>query len=160
MEMPPPKYFRLKPGGEVRLKYAYIIKCDEVVKDARQRHRTALHRRSRQQNRRRRPQPQDQGHDPLGQRRARHRRRSAALRPALHGCRSRTQDGRDFKSVHQPALARNRHREVRAALERREAGIALSIRAARLFRARSRLAAGPNSFSIAPSPCATPGRKK
>jgi glutaminyl-tRNA synthetase len=33
-EVPPPKFFRLKPGGEVRLKYAYIIKCDEVVKDA------------------------------------------------------------------------------------------------------------------------------
>jgi glutaminyl-tRNA synthetase len=34
MENPPPKYFRLRPGGEVRLKYAYIIKCEEVVKDA------------------------------------------------------------------------------------------------------------------------------
>lgn len=34
MEQPPPKYFRLQPGGEVRLKYAYIIKCTEVVKDA------------------------------------------------------------------------------------------------------------------------------
>jgi glutaminyl-tRNA synthetase len=33
MESPPPKYFRLRPGGEVRLKYAYIIKCDEVIKD-------------------------------------------------------------------------------------------------------------------------------
>ncbi|MDQ3313061.1 MAG: glutamine--tRNA ligase/YqeY domain fusion protein [Verrucomicrobiota bacterium] len=33
MEAPPPKYFRLRPGGEVRLKYAYIIRCDEVVKD-------------------------------------------------------------------------------------------------------------------------------
>lgn len=33
MEVPPPKFFRLKPGGEVRLKCAYIIKCDEVVKD-------------------------------------------------------------------------------------------------------------------------------
>ncbi len=33
-EVPPPKFFRLKPGGEVRLKYAYIVKCDEVVKDA------------------------------------------------------------------------------------------------------------------------------
>lgn len=33
-EVPPPKYFRLKPGGEVRLKYAYIIKCEQVVKDA------------------------------------------------------------------------------------------------------------------------------
>ena len=34
MEEPPAKYFRLKPGGEVRLKHAYIIKCEEVVKDA------------------------------------------------------------------------------------------------------------------------------
>jgi len=33
-EVPPPKYFRLKPGGEVRLKYACIIRCDEVVRDA------------------------------------------------------------------------------------------------------------------------------
>ena len=32
-EVAVPKFFRLKPGGEVRLKYAYIIKCDEVVKD-------------------------------------------------------------------------------------------------------------------------------
>ncbi len=32
-EVPPPKYFRLKPGGEVRLKYACIIKLDEIVKD-------------------------------------------------------------------------------------------------------------------------------
>jgi glutaminyl-tRNA synthetase len=34
MENPPKKFFRLYPGGMVRLKYAYIIKCDEVVKDA------------------------------------------------------------------------------------------------------------------------------
>lgn len=34
MENPPSKYFRLKPGGEVRLRYAYIIRCEEVVKDA------------------------------------------------------------------------------------------------------------------------------
>ncbi len=33
-EAPPPKFFRLKPGGEVRLKYGYIIKCDEVVRAA------------------------------------------------------------------------------------------------------------------------------
>lgn len=32
MEVPPPKYFRLRPGGEVRLKYACIIRCDEIVK--------------------------------------------------------------------------------------------------------------------------------
>ena len=34
MEDAPKKFFRLKPGGEVRLKHAYIIKCEEVVKDA------------------------------------------------------------------------------------------------------------------------------
>ncbi|MBO4916843.1 MAG: glutamine--tRNA ligase/YqeY domain fusion protein [Bacteroidales bacterium] len=34
MEDAPKKYFRLKPDGEVRLKYTYIIKCNEVVKDA------------------------------------------------------------------------------------------------------------------------------
>ena len=33
MEDAPHKFFRLKPGGEVRLKYTYIIRCDEVVKD-------------------------------------------------------------------------------------------------------------------------------
>ncbi|NTS41697.1 glutamine--tRNA ligase/YqeY domain fusion protein [Flavisolibacter sp. BT320] len=33
MENPPKKYFRLFPGGMVRLKFAYIIKCDEVIKD-------------------------------------------------------------------------------------------------------------------------------
>ncbi len=34
MQDPPKKFFRLRPGGEVRLKYAYIIKCEEVVKNA------------------------------------------------------------------------------------------------------------------------------
>ncbi len=33
MENPSKKYFRLSPGKEVRLKYAYIIKCEEVIKD-------------------------------------------------------------------------------------------------------------------------------
>jgi len=33
MENPPKKFFRLSPGSEVRLKNAYIIKCEEVVKD-------------------------------------------------------------------------------------------------------------------------------
>lgn len=33
LENPPPKYFRLSPGGMVRLKSAYIIRCESVVKD-------------------------------------------------------------------------------------------------------------------------------
>jgi glutaminyl-tRNA synthetase len=32
-EIPPPKFHRLSPGKEVRLRYAYIISCDEVIKD-------------------------------------------------------------------------------------------------------------------------------
>jgi glutaminyl-tRNA synthetase len=32
-EVPPPKYFRLSPGVEVRLRYAYFVKCVGVVKD-------------------------------------------------------------------------------------------------------------------------------
>ena len=33
-EDPPPKFFRLAPGREVRLRYGYFIRCEEVVKDA------------------------------------------------------------------------------------------------------------------------------
>ena len=42
MENPPPKYFRLSPGGMVRLKSGFIIRCDEVMKDE-QGNITALH---------------------------------------------------------------------------------------------------------------------
>ncbi|WP_075879406.1 glutamine--tRNA ligase/YqeY domain fusion protein [Vreelandella massiliensis] len=34
MEEPPKKYFRLAPGKEVRLRNSYVIRCDEVIKDA------------------------------------------------------------------------------------------------------------------------------
>ena len=33
MEEPPKKYYRLSPGKEVRLRYAYLIRCDEVIKN-------------------------------------------------------------------------------------------------------------------------------
>lgn len=33
MEVPSPKFFRLRLGGEVRLRYAYILKCERIVKD-------------------------------------------------------------------------------------------------------------------------------
>ena len=43
-EDPPKQFFRLAPGREVRLRYAYFIKCVDVVKDdTRQGGRTALH---------------------------------------------------------------------------------------------------------------------
>lgn len=34
MQDPPRKFFRLRPGGEVRLRNAFIIKCNEIIKDA------------------------------------------------------------------------------------------------------------------------------
>ena len=34
MEDPPKKFYRLSPGSEVRLRYSYCIKCDEVIKDS------------------------------------------------------------------------------------------------------------------------------
>jgi glutaminyl-tRNA synthetase len=34
MDPPPPKFFRLAPGREVRLRNAYFVTCDEVVRDA------------------------------------------------------------------------------------------------------------------------------
>lgn len=43
MEDAPRKFFRLKPGGEVRLRYAYIIKCESVVKDPASGQITELH---------------------------------------------------------------------------------------------------------------------
>jgi glutaminyl-tRNA synthetase len=33
-EVPPPKYYRLSPGTEVRLRYAYIIRCEKIIKDS------------------------------------------------------------------------------------------------------------------------------
>ena len=159
MEVPPPKYFRLKPGGEVRLKYAYIIKCEEVMKDASGKVvGAALHRRSREQNGRRELESQGQGHDPLGERGARDRRRSAALRSALH--RARAGRGRRLQDVHQSALARDRDREMRAVVRRSEAGGALPVRAPRPTSRSTRIRGRASSSSIARSPCGTPGRKK
>lgn len=43
MENPPKGYFRMVPGGEVRLKHAYIIKCERVVKDEQTGKVTELH---------------------------------------------------------------------------------------------------------------------
>jgi glutaminyl-tRNA synthetase len=42
-EDPPRKYFRLSPGAEVRLKHAYYITCEEVVKDPETGEITELH---------------------------------------------------------------------------------------------------------------------
>lgn len=43
MEEPPKKYFRLSPGAEVRLRYGYLIRCNEVVRDPSSGEITELH---------------------------------------------------------------------------------------------------------------------
>ena len=66
-EDPPKKFFRLAPGREVRLRYAYFITCTDVVKDAARRgHRAALHLRPGHARRRRARRPQGEGHAALG----------------------------------------------------------------------------------------------
>jgi hypothetical protein len=88
MEDAPRKYFRLTPGREVRLRYAYLVTCTGVVKDAAGRGgRGALHVRSGDARRRRPRRAARPGHDPLGERGARARRRAPAVRPAVHGAR-------------------------------------------------------------------------
>ena len=53
-EAPPKKYFRLAPGAEVRLRYAYIVQCTDVEGRGRRGRRGALHLRSRHARRRQR----------------------------------------------------------------------------------------------------------
>ena len=67
-EVPPPKYFRLFPGNEVRLRYAYIVRCTGVVKDERTGEIVggALHVRPREPRREGRRGSAGQGDDPLG----------------------------------------------------------------------------------------------
>jgi len=79
-EVPPPKFFRLKPGGEVRLKYAYIIKCDEVVKDDAGK---IVELRCTADLGSKTGGPTE-GHDSLGKRWARRGRRSPIIRPFVH----------------------------------------------------------------------------
>ncbi len=83
-ETPPPKYYRLAPGREVRLRYAYFVKCAGRGQGRPgQGGRAALHLRPGHPRRRRPGRPQGQGHHPLGLGRPRRPRRGAPVRPAL-----------------------------------------------------------------------------
>ena len=90
MEEPVPKFFRLSPGREVRLRNAYFVTCQEVVKDDAGRGRRApLHVRPGDPRRRLPRRPQGQGDAPLGLGGPRRPGRGAALRPPLHAPRPR-----------------------------------------------------------------------
>ena len=98
-ETPPPKYYRLAPGREVRLRYAYFVKCVDVVKDAQG---TVVELRCTYDPATRggdaAGRPQGEGHPPLGLGRPCGPRRGAPVRPALHSTRIRSDaaEGQDF----------------------------------------------------------------
>ena len=135
-EDPPKKFFRLAPGREVRLRNAYLITCREVVKDAAGRgRRAALHVRSGDARRRRAGRPQGEGDAALGVGRARGRRGSAALRPAVHRREARRRR-RGLPDAAQSALARGAvaTAKLEPSLAAAPAGARYPVRAARLLR--------------------------
>ena len=136
MEDPPKKFFRLAPGREVRLRYGYFITCTEVVKDAAGKVVELRCTYDPGDPRRRRPRrPEGAGHHPLGVGGPRARLRAAALRPALHGARSRR--GARGAGLHrraQSGIAGHRAgREDRAERGGRSAGNPVPVRATGYF---------------------------
>ncbi len=159
MENPPKKFFRLSPGMEVRLRYAYFITCREVVKNDKGEV-TELrctydpgHQRRQCAGR-----PQGEGDHPLGIGRACDSRRGAAVQSAVLEARSerrrkfhrRSQS--EFAGGAQPAPALSR-RSPTPSRNCRCSSSAMAISAS--IRRRR-----PSGWSLAaPSACATPGRK-
>ena len=103
MENPPKKFFRLSPGTEVRLRYAYFIKCTEVDQErGRRNRRAALHLRSRDQGRQRARRTQGQGDHALAVGGA----VAACGNPHLQSAVRQAQSGRrQFCRRSQPAIA-------------------------------------------------------
>jgi glutaminyl-tRNA synthetase len=152
LEDPPRKFFRLAPGREVRLRYAYFITCTDVVLHHLHRRRegrlgrdrrAALHLRSRDARWRRARRSQGEGHAALGVGRPRGDGRGAPLRQALqrrgpprHARRSRVH------ALSQPRIAGAAGRlPLRALAGYGRAGLPRPVRTARLLLRRPRLAA-------------------
>ena len=109
MESPPKGYFRLYPGNMVRLRYGYVVKCTGCDKDAAG-NVTAVHCEYLPDSRSGTPgvgPVQGEGQHPLGEREARVRGGSAALRPAVRGALSRVAQGTGRGAV--PGRAEQAH---------------------------------------------------
>jgi glutaminyl-tRNA synthetase len=130
-EVAPKKYFRLTPGAEVRLRYAYIVKCTDFALGPDGRHR-----------RRRQRRPHRQGHHPLGVRRPRRRGGGAPVRDPLRHAQARRRRGLQGRA--EPELPeRAERRPPGAGAGVGGAGLALPVRAQRLLlRGLARLGAG------------------
>ena len=106
MEEPPKKFFRLCPGGEVRLRYSYLIKCEGGRQGRRgQHHRTALHLRPDVGRRFVERRPPREGRHPLGVGQRRRGGRNPAVQSALHeGGPRRRGGGTDLGGQPQPRV--------------------------------------------------------
>ena len=149
-EVPPKKYHRLAPGQEVRLRYAYLVRCTRVVKDPQtgepvEVHCTLRPGHARRQHARR---PQGEGDDPLGFGRPRAAGRGAAVRPPVHQARSgRRAGGPGLQGELEPQLLAAAGGLLRGAEpDGRRAGQPLPVRAAGLFLRRPRFDAADAGF--------------
>ena len=162
-EVPPPKYHRLSPGQEVRLRWGYIIRCEEVVKDPATGEIAEL---------RCTYDPATRGGDaPAGRKvkgtihwvSAAHALagRGAALRPALlDGEPGRRARGTGLPREPEPRLARREDRLPRRAGARARPGRATSSSSSGSATSPSTPTPPPAaSSSTAPSPCGTRGRR-
>ena len=157
MEEAPKKFFRLKPEGEVRLRCAGIIKCDEVVKDAAGKV-TELRCTFDPDHSRKVKGTIHWVSAPL-----RPHRRGAALRSPVRRRESRRRPGgKDVPRQPQPELAGDRQRrEARTVAERRQRRARASSSNARLLLRRPRrLEAGQAGVQSHGDACATAGRRK
>ena len=146
MEEPPKKFFRLAPGREVRLRYAYFITCTGVVKDDRGEI-VELHCTYDPATRRRRLSRQAPGESdaPLGFEGARGAGRGSPVRPPLfcRGSRRRHRFGSDIHRSIESELARNSAWLPRGTKSvGRSGGQPLSVRATGVLLRRYRVAAG------------------
>ena len=143
MQDPAPKFFRLAPGREVRLRAAYFITCESVVNDADgEGGRAALHLRPGDEGRRRAGWATRQGDAPLALRRAGRPGRGAPVRPTVqdaHAGRHRRLDGRSEHRLGNGAV----ERAGRAFARGRHGRHDVPVRATGLLRPGSRLGARP-----------------
>ncbi len=131
-EDPPTGFPAPGPGGEVRLRYAYFIRCEEVVKDPAHRGGggAPLQLRPGHQGGRRPRRPEGEGNHPLGFSGPRAPRHGPPVRPALHGPGPGGRGGEGLHRVHQPGVEGGRGRCFRGAQRGRgSAGHPLPVRA-------------------------------
>ncbi len=140
MEDPPKKFFRLKPGGEVRLRCAYFVKCDEVIKNEAGEI-VELRCTYDPRDARRRESPgrtKGQRNHPLGERASRRRSRGPPLRTPFPGGESRRGRGLLPRKTQSRFSGGGENRKTRTRTRRNRSRPSGPIRKTRLFLRRCR----------------------